>query len=137
MECFNTKYPFKQMKRYSPQFIFVIIKKVLLRFFDRKGTLSEADYTKWLNDYALTFEEWGDTLDPDITKEARTFSNVLYFKSKPILASIPFDIGGHALCHVLYFIIRHFKPTTVVETGVAGGFSSESIFQANKKIMET
>ena len=47
-----------------------------------------------------------------------------------ILKDLKVNIGGRAAYSLFYFLTRYLKTENVIETGVAGGFSSNSILTA-------
>ena len=122
----------------KPSMFFVMIAKFYRRFFDEKATIKQDEYIEWLDSKGVNFSEWSNELSNDLYEEALEFADYLYRKAQTDLVKNPYDMGGGGLVHVIYFITRYFKPSIIVETGVASGFSSESILRAmnlnNKEI---
>ena len=108
----------------------VLANKLYLRVFDQKSNISMEEYRLWLRQNSKSFEEWAGAIDAKLCEEAIAFKDSFYVKANEELKNIPHNMGGGALCEVLYFVVRHFAPKTIVETGVAAGFSTQSMFSA-------
>jgi predicted O-methyltransferase YrrM len=116
----------------NPNKFLVMANKVYRRIFDKSAPINKKNYIDWLESHSISFEEWSTALSPNLTKESLAFANSLYSRARKELSSNPYDMGGGGLVHILYFITRLYKPKTIVETGIASGYSSESILQAIK-----
>lgn len=86
--------------------------------------------TEWAAAHASSIEDFAAHLDPTLWQEAEAFSKTLDAHAEETLSRIPYDLGGGGDYRLLYFLVRHLRPGTVVETGVAAGFSSAAILQA-------
>ena len=78
------------------------------------------------------FDLWAENLNPELWKESINFSKQHDIYANQLLSSINFDLGGGGHVAVLYFLVRHYHPKVVVETGVAAGHSSRAILSAIK-----
>jgi predicted O-methyltransferase YrrM len=89
--------------------------------------------TAWAIANASSVEDFARHLDPKLWQEAEAFSGTLDAHANETLARIPYDLGGGGDYRLLYFLVRYLRPGTVVETGVAAGFSSTAILEALEK----
>lgn len=113
----------------NPEKARVMIAKVRRRF-DTHGTLSDADYKKWLRTHGQESQTFIRSTYPALADEALAFHNALNERSESVLAAIPHPMGGGGVMALLYAVTRHLQPDVVVETGVAAGFSSASFLSA-------
>ena len=116
----------------NPNKFFVMVNKVYRRLFDKYAPINKKKYIDWLEFHSVLFEEWSTELSPSLAKESLAFADNLYSRARKELSNNPYDMGGGGLVHIIYFITRFYKPKIIVETGIASGYSSESILQANK-----
>ena len=116
----------------NPRKLIVMLGKVYRRLFDKSALLTQNEYSEWLDSHGVRFEQWAGELSNDLYQESLKFSDKLYSRAKIELANNPHDMGGGGLVHVLYFLTRYYSPKTIVETGVASGYSSEAFLQAIK-----
>lgn len=70
------------------------------------------------------------SLDADLWDEAEAFHRRFHDEAEATLAPIGVDLGGGGDYRLLYFLVRHLRPRSVVETGVAAGFSSAAVLEA-------
>ena len=84
----------------------------------------------WCAGNAQDIGTFANTLSPSLWAEAVAFDRALAARASPTLAEIGLDLGGGADCRLLYFLVRHLTPATVVETGVAAGYSSAAVLSA-------
>ena len=108
----------------------VIIRKIYLRFFDTNSTQDYNDRLNWLKNNETSLKRFCESIDKNLWEETEKATNEILNNSKEILDKIKYDLGGGGSIKLLYFLTRLTKPKTVVETGVAAGFSSYSILQA-------
>ena len=108
----------------------VIIKKILKRF--EKNTSEEAKKWAKLNTKHST-EAFCKLIDSQLYDEI-LFDIISIEKEANIkLSKLNISLGGGGNYTLLYFLARKLKPNTVVETGVAAGWSSLAILRALKK----
>ena len=98
----------------------------------RLETDTQVAATAWARDRAQPIDAFCEAHDPKLWQETLSFMAQVNENAKPILASIPYDLGGGGAYSLLYFLTRHQRPSTVVETGVAAGWSSVTILEALK-----
>ena len=113
-------------------FKFINIRKVFLKIYKSKNfrTISKADYLKWIINNSTDYEKFCSKINDSIYKESLIFTEQLLLKAKKIEKNLPFKTGGGGNFTLLYFLTRWKKPLFVVETGVALGYTTESILSA-------
>jgi predicted O-methyltransferase YrrM len=111
----------------------VILRKIARRFLDKKGSLTDRQYADWLKANAADENAFLAGFDAKLVAEAERFSTGLHARAQKILSAIPYALGGGAVIRVLYLLTRCKQPETVVETGVASGYSSACFLEALQK----
>lgn len=117
----------------NPSKAAVMATKLGRRFLDQKGTLSDTQYKSWLESNAVDMDEYLKKFDPTLVSEAKQFTQYLKESADKILARIPHDLGGGGGVPFLYLVTRIRQPQTIIETGVAAGFSSATFLSALEK----
>ena len=115
-----------------PSRFFVMLNKVRHRFATQKGRHSINENLKWLEDNCIDLKEFAMSLDAKLWCEAELVSELLEKRASGILDSIEYELGGGGAYPFLHFITRYIEPDTIVETGVAAGFSSSAFLSAIK-----
>jgi predicted O-methyltransferase YrrM len=92
--------------------------------------MSRAENTAWLRRVASDFADYARDLDPGLWSEAEAAGAELVARGQARLRDVPAVMGGAADCRLLYFAARRLRPATVLETGVAAGFSSLALLEA-------
>jgi hypothetical protein len=110
-----------------------IVEKILKRFFDKRSSISDAQLLAWLKNNESKLEEYCQTISEVLWQESLDACAEIKKDSEIILAKIPYHLGGGGAYPLLYFLVRKLTPKTVVESGVAAGFSTYSILKAIKK----
>lgn len=111
----------------------VMVEKIWLRFFDEESLISNHENFTWLIDNETKISDFCCCLDKKLWLEIQEHVNIVSKSAKKTLKNIPYDLGGGGAYPLLYFIIRLLKPSVVVETGVASGFSTYAILDALDK----
>ena len=114
----------------NPAKAVVMAQKTLRRFMDPQGTISPADYQAWLKRSAVDIDSFLSRFDPALVAEANEFSRNLDIRANDILSRIPHDLGGGGGVPLLYILTRLRRPSAILETGVAAGFSSATFLAA-------
>jgi predicted O-methyltransferase YrrM len=112
----------------KPGYLRIIAKKVVYRF-ETAGS-SRQEYLKWYESKSTSIESFSNALDPKLYEEATSYDKVLNDRATQILSALPVKLGGGGFSTLIYYMIRKMKPSIVVETGVAAGFSSQAILKA-------
>jgi predicted O-methyltransferase YrrM len=117
----------------NPRSIPILAGKVVKRLKDRSSASKLADNSKWIEESAIPSHLLANRLDTNLWSEAVEFGERLRERAKKILADVPFDMGSGGNYEILYWMTRYLRPTYVVETGVAAGWSSEAFLTAMDK----
>lgn len=105
----------------------MIARKVWVRLFDpRRRAIKDA--RQWYLANAIDFNTIFRSKDA-LLQEAIEWDNEFTLKAAEILEELDVKLGGGGNCALLYYLVRRFKPNVVVETGVAAGFSSQTILR--------
>ena len=110
----------------------VMVKKLKRRLFDKKSSIDNQSYKRWLVENATPVDQWCEETDEKLWEETLSFVNSLFERWEKIKQDLPDNMGGNACVKLLYFLARRYQPETIVETGVALGFSSQSFLTAMK-----
>jgi predicted O-methyltransferase YrrM len=108
----------------------VMLGKVWKRVADPKGMLSKEANLAWIREHCSDFVDAAQRIDPQLWEETRAFHAGVQLDAARILSTIEHQLGRGGLYPLLYFLTRHLKPATVVETGVAAGYSSRAFLAA-------
>lgn len=131
MQNLNFKNVFFQARK--PSRFFVMIGKIYNRIYKYEGSLSKEQNLEWIKNNVSEISSFANSISPKIWKESKMQSNILEKNANDILKDLKVNIGGGAAYSLLYFLTRYLKPENVIETGVAAGFSSNSILTALHK----
>ncbi len=115
---------------FKRNYFFVIFKKIFKRF--EKNTSEESKKWAQLNT-KYTTEEFCKLIDSKLYDEILNDIILIESEAKKNLSRLKISLGGGGNYTLLYFLVRKFRPKTVVETGVAAGWSSLSILRALRK----
>ena len=113
-------------------------KILLLKISNRFSNLISVDKTDlaWLNNNQSDLDDFLININLDLWQESINIHKEINDRANKILPVLNVKLGGGASDKLLYFLVRLKKPNTIIETGVAAGFSSLSILKAiefNKK----
>lgn len=111
-------------------YFLVIIKKIIKRF--EKNTSIEAKEWAVANN-KKSIEEFYYAIDTDLYNEIKIEAKLIKEFAQNKLTKLNISLGGGGNYILLYFLIRKFKLTNIVETGVAAGWTSLAILRALKK----
>lgn len=81
-------------------------------------------YNIWLNQFAVSLEEFGHELGVDYDLKCKPTVENIREDGRKLLENLPKDYGGAALLEFLAVLTMHVNPKVVVETGVGLGYSS-------------
>ena len=105
---------------------------MVLKFFLRYVDGMEL-YRSWAKRKAGPLAHYCEKLNPDIWRETLDFQKSFEPWGTAKIKSTGVRLGGGGAYTFLYFICRIKRPQTVVETGVAAGWSSAAILNALAK----
>lgn len=87
----------------------------------------------WIAASSVAAEKLATSWDAALWDEAGRFAVEQLRHAEPILKNVPFKLGGGSQHRFLYWLTRYKRPKTVVETGVAAGWSSRAFLAALEK----
>ena len=131
MQKFNLKNVLIQSLK--PTSFLVMFNKVINRLFSYRGSLSKNKNLKWIKENLSDISTFANNISPALWKEALKESTILEENANKTLEKIKYPLGGGAAYPLLYFLTRYLRPESVLETGVAAGFSSYAILSALQK----
>lgn len=117
----------------EPQNASIIGGKVIQRLRRGKSSIDHVANHHWMAQHSVSSAEIAAAIDPDAWHEAQDFERALRERAGSIINSVPIPMATGGAFSFLYWLIRVFTPHTVVETGVAAGFTSASILAALEK----
>ena len=110
----------------------IILNKIYIKFFDKKSQFTKDENMKWIKNHTISYEKFAKDLSEDLWSESLIVSEKIKKESAKKLEKIDITLGGGGIYPLLYFISRYIKPESILETGVAAGFSSFSFLEAIK-----
>jgi predicted O-methyltransferase YrrM len=116
-----------------PKKALVMAGKVLKRVKESHDSYDPEDNREWIKQEASSSAELAARLDPALWAEAVEFGRVTRERAAPILAAVPFDMGAGGDYEFLYWLTRYRRPSTIVETGVSSGWTSQAFLKAIEK----
>ncbi len=94
---------------------------------------SQAEAVEWAAARRVSPPDWCRAVDAELWAESQEFGRTLRARAKDLAESTGLPVGGGARVELLYFVTRLTAPHTVVETGVAAGFSSTAFLTAMER----
>ena len=113
-----------------PYYFPVMCSKLISRFVEHRRRRDAIEAEMWCKAEAVDYQEYARQLDSGLWAESAHFAQECESVAKDKLNDLDIDLGGGANYPFLYFLVRFHRPDTVVETGVAAGFSSYAILAA-------
>ena len=111
--------------------ISIIIDKILIRILESSSNKkNHSRNIKWCKDHSEPYDSFLKSLDPDLWAETQTICKKIEDNAHKKLEQINIDLGGGGNYPLLYFFTRYTNAETIVETGVAAGWSSQAILTA-------
>ncbi|WP_184947383.1 O-methyltransferase [Salinisphaera orenii] len=107
-----------------------MLKKLYKRINDTRGERSATENYKWLRENRRSFSAFAESIDQALWRESETVARRITEAADARLREVEYDLGGGGVYPLLYFITRLMRPTVVVETGVAAGYSSAAFLEA-------
>lgn len=116
-----------------PGYCTTMVDKVLTRIADRKHAGTRTAAAAWAAERAEPSAAFAARIDPALWEEAQGFAEQLEQLAAARLGALREQgvvLGGGGDYGLVYFLTRRLRPRTVVETGVAAGFSSQAFLRA-------
>lgn len=86
--------------------------------------------TAWARERAQPVEAYCRSIDGALWDEVRSSAQRMGHEASVQLQRMNLELGGGGAFPLLWFLVRRLRPTVVVETGVAAGWSSRAILEA-------
>lgn len=115
---------------WRPHYLPVMARKAWLRV--REGNRESSRAREWALSHRADLGEHMRAVDRDLWDEAEEFNRRATKASRDLLDGLD-DLGvqlGGGNSGFLYFLARHLRPATVVETGVGAGHSTRALLRA-------
>ncbi|MFM7061264.1 MAG: class I SAM-dependent methyltransferase [Actinomycetes bacterium] len=109
-----------------PSYLPVMVGKVRARL--RPTHRDEA--LAWAAEHAESVDTFASAIDADLWVESGEWAAAFEVHARAVLATVGVPLGGGGHHRLLHFLTRLRRPTTVVETGVAAGWSSAAVLAA-------
>jgi predicted O-methyltransferase YrrM len=116
-----------------PSYLPVMVRKLGRRVVERRLQSESNRVREWCRDRAESADEFAEAIAPELWAEAREYAQAFRQRASARLARIGQRLGGGAYDELLYFLVRFLHPRTVIETGVAAGYSSNAILSGLRK----
>ncbi len=111
-----------------PGYARVIAGKVRSRFSD--DARSAAAARDWYSQRRVRPLDYFATVDPELAEETAQFGETVRARAAEVSAQVGFEVDSAGRYELLYFLTRLHRPRTIVETGVAYGYSSFAFLRA-------
>lgn len=115
--------------RNRSQFL-VMCEKVFRRLVEIPKRRNAKQALEWCSSHKQSVQHLIFAAAPELASQTRAYEMSVMSRAQDVLPRLGVDLGGGAHYPLLYFLVRQFKPQTVVETGVAAGFSAHAILTA-------
>lgn len=90
------------------------------------GTGEAREAREWAESVAIEIPDWTTALDSELWAEAQAFASKAKADGQAKIAELAAQgvrLGGGGAYDLMYFLTRYLKPTNVLETGVAAGWT--------------
>lgn len=113
-----------------PRFSVEMGRKLITRLRERGIGRATPDSTRWCAGVCSDWDQYCRQTDSALWDEATHRGAMIAEAAEQKLSTLDFDLGGGGNYPLLYFLVRRQRPSVVVETGVAAGYSSVAILLA-------
>lgn len=109
--------------------------RIMMRKLAKRLEVDKSDEARvWASSKAVaSTEDFCRKIDAQLFQEIKQDIQDIEAKANKRLNELDIHLGGGGNYVLLYFLIRKFKPSNVVETGVAAGWTSLAILEALTK----
>lgn len=111
----------------------VMAGKLVSRLKEKPTSKKNQAARRWCAQQAQAGDEFLKSLDSELWYETQAACATLEKEARRKLEQINLDLGGGGNYPMLYFFTRYLKAKTIVETGVAAGWSSQAFLSALEK----
>lgn len=112
-----------------PNYLPVLAQKAWTRLWSADARQAPAARA-WARERAESYEAFATERDPGLWQEASAWADQASADARAKIAQMNVVLGGGGAYPLLYFLVRLRRPQTVIETGVAAGYSSLSLLSA-------
>ena len=106
-----------------------MLRKLSLRLREG-GTGRRTEASDWCRRRQVDARAWARSIDERLWDEASAFAREQRKLAARKSQELGLPVGGAGFYELLYFLVRVHRPETIVETGVAFGFSSRAFLCA-------
>jgi predicted O-methyltransferase YrrM len=106
-----------------------MLRKLSLRWRER-GAAARREMIEWCRQRQADSAAWARSMDDRLWDEASAFAREQRERAVQKSDELGIPVGGAGFYELLYFLVRFLRPETIVETGVAFGFSSRAFLRA-------
>ncbi|MCS4198123.1 class I SAM-dependent methyltransferase [Salinibacter ruber] len=111
----------------------VLVNKVIKRITKKVRGESDSKVKSLAEKKITDWRSYCKSTNKEIYDESRNFEDKIKKRSDRVLSDLDVELGGGGNYVLLYFLTRLTKPSCVIETGVAAGFSSCAFLEAMSK----
>ncbi|UAA39683.1 class I SAM-dependent methyltransferase [Paraneptunicella aestuarii] len=111
----------------------ILLGKIKTRLGDAINPRDNKKNLNWLAEQKQDFAEYAKSLDAELWDESLAYAKQLEEHANDVLSKLDVTLGGGGFYPLIYFVTRYMKPNTIVETGVAAGYSSHAFLSALEK----
>lgn len=105
-----------------------LVRKAVGKYLEPASQTSEV--LEWCERHASDIRDWVLPDQASLWENALSFAEKMKLEAEATLQGLDVQLGGGGHYGLLYFLVSSIKPSVVVETGVAAGFSSKAILTA-------
>lgn len=100
------------------------------KLFNKRERSTESVATAWAESHSTSYLRYLQGIDKSLAEESAEFAERLSAEGRLKIKNMPYIVGGGSFNQLLYFYARLKKPATLLETGVAAGFSTQTLLSA-------
>ena len=107
----------------------VMGKKLYRRWNDQRGHITPEQNLDWIKANLQDFVSIARRINCDLWNETVEFERRLLSRAREVISGQQIARQGGGAYPFLYFVTRHVVPESIVETGVAAGYSSRAFLE--------
>jgi len=115
---------------FRPGYFPVLTTKIWTRIVEVRLHHDRVRAKTWCHENAVDVTTFTTIKDPNLWKESLEYASVLGSEAEIKLRHLDVELGGGGFVELVYFLTRLLRPTIIVETGVAAGFTTQVILEA-------
>ncbi len=114
----------------DPRLLPEMARKTMRRVTGRGHARQSEAAKEWAHQQSMPLEDLTTSLDPGLWTETLAWSESFRISAVKKLDRLEVNLGGGGHYPLMYFLTRYLQPISVVETGVAAGWTSSAILSA-------